>query len=274
MLGRAGVRVLAVVGVLIVAGAGGAAYFWNPRLPAAAPNRAADTITSGELERAAATRTFFGHMSVGWNVLSGIQDIYSTKGLPPPAITQIQLGAAAPELPDGTGVILHTEIGVNGDPLGKLANFAAAIRGGLGKKVDVAVLKFCFTDITNHTDVDAVFAAYRNTMDALQKEYPQVRFVHATVPLAIAPSGIRANLRALLKGDDNAARLRYNELVRETYGSDDLFDIAAVESTAPDGSRLTSLYPGYSSDGEHLNATGSALAAAQFLRVIAQARAS
>ena len=64
------------------------------------------------------------------------------------------------------------------------------------------------------------------------------------------------------------ARERFNALVRGRYGADERFDVAAAESTEPDGQVLASLYPAYSSDGSHLNDTGSAVAAVSFLTAI------
>lgn len=121
-------------------------------------------------------------------VLSGVGELYAAHDLAAPAMVQVGVGDTPPATTPGVGAVVHTEIGVNGDPLGKLANFAAMLRGGMAAKVDVAVLKFCFTDITAGTDVDAVFAAYSTTIDELRREFPAVRILAATVPLEIAPS--------------------------------------------------------------------------------------
>ena len=59
--------------------------------------------------------------------------------------------------------------------------------------------------------------------------------------------------------------------MREAYADDDLFDIAAVESTTPDGTRLATLAPGWAdADREHLNSAGSAVLAARFLDLLTQ----
>ncbi len=76
---------------------------------------------------------------------------------------------------------------------------------------------------------------------------------------------------------DNAARERFNALLRAEYGTR-LFDVAAFESTAPDGSRIHgtvdgqeyfALYDGYALDEGHLNATASAVAAARLMDFLA-----
>ena len=98
-----------------------------------------------------------------------------------------------------------------------------------------------------------------------------MRFLHTTVPLTAAPSGIKQHLKLVVRGDDNAARGRYNALVREAYDDGDLFDIAAAEGTGADGVRTASLATGWADgDREHLNEAGAAMLAARFLDVLTQ----
>ncbi|MDR7253095.1 hypothetical protein J2X46_002080 [Nocardioides sp. BE266] len=262
-----------LLGAVVVAAVGAVVLvrFWGPREPESSPDNAAESVSPTELTAAAGERVFIGHMSVGWNLLDGLQSLYDEEGVPAPEIVQVAVSDPPPQLPDGQGAIVHAEIGVNGDPLGKIANFDATMRDGMADTVDVAMVKLCFTDITAKTDVDAVFAAYSETMDALERDFPDVRFLHTTVPLTAAPSGIKQHLKVVVRGDDNAARERYNALVRQAYGDDDLFDIAAAEGTAADGVRTASLATGWADgDREHLNQAGSAMLAARFLDVLTQ----
>ena len=268
---RAVGRVLLGAAVVLAVGAVVLVRFWGPREPEPSPDTASETVTPAELGAAAGQRVFIGHMSIGWNLLDGLQHLYDDADVPEAQVVQVAVGDPPPGLPAGQGAVVHAEIGVNGDPLGKLANFDRTMRAGMADEVDVAMVKLCFTDVTASTDVDQVFAAYRDTIDGLQRDYPDVRFVHATVPLTAAPSGIKQHLKVLVRGDDNAARERFNDLVREAYAGDDLFDIAAVESTAADGTRLATLAPGWAdADREHLNAAGSAVLAARFLDLLTQ----
>jgi hypothetical protein len=71
-----------------------------------------------------------------------------------------------------------------------------------------------------------------------------------------------------------------NQLIRKEYRGDHLFDVAAVESTTPDSSRVSgrsggqpffALFDGYASDSGHLNADGSRRAATAFLAAVAGA---
>ncbi|MDT0187891.1 hypothetical protein Q9S36_47665 [Microbacterium sp. ARD31] len=260
-----GAALVAAVGAVVLARS------WGPREPEPFPDTAVESVPPPELAAAAGERVFLGHMSIGWNMLGGLEQLYDEQGVARPAIVQVAPGEPPPELPAEGGAIVHAEIGTNGDPLGKIANFDATMRAGMADVVDVALVKLCYTDVTAKTDVDAVFAAYRSTMDALERDHPDVRFLHTTVPLTAAPSGIKQHLKVAVRGDDNAARERYNALVREAYGDDDLFDIAAAEGTGADGVRTASLATGWADgDREHLNQAGSAMLAARFLDVLTQ----
>ncbi|GAB3256856.1 hypothetical protein [Nocardioides dilutus] len=213
----------------------------------------------------AGIRVFFGHQSVGQNVLDGVRRL-ADRGEPVP-------------------VVHDALIGDNEDPLSKIADFDTRVRGGLGAQVDVAMMKLCYIDVTVQTDVDALFGTYRTTLSALERDHPTVTFVHVTVPLTTERSGL-SRLRARLTGndrfgpDENAVRERLNALIRDAYAGQHLFDLAAVESTRPDGTRVSgrhdgsgyfALFDGYASDLGHLNDAGAEVAAAAWLRTVARA---
>lgn len=243
-------------------------FFWDPKQSwEPAPNEAATRITSDELSRAAELRAFFGHMSVGRNILSGVQDVFGSTGVEVPEIVEIVPGET-PTLEDGP-VLVHALIGENYHPLGKLENFDATLRAGLADEIDVAVLKFCYLDVSWYTDVESLFASYQETMDALERDYPEVRFLHSTVPLTTGPYGIKDHLKVLLGRDNNPGRERFNDMMRAAYEPDQLLDVAAIESRFPDGSTKPELYPGYTDDGSHLNDAGSALVAVEMMLLLA-----
>jgi hypothetical protein len=243
--------------------------FWDPTPTyESVVDDGASRTTPAELATVAERRMFFGHMSVGNNILSGLDSVYAAHGVAAPALVEITPGESA-ELPPG-GVVAHALIGENRHPVGKLANFDATLRAGLADQVDVAALKFCYIDIRWNSDVDALFARYRATLDRLEADYPDVRFVHMTAPLTTGPHGIKDHLKVLLGRDDNAAREHYNDLMRAAYGPDRLFDLAALEATDPDGTVGPSeLFAGYSVDGAHLNGAGSTLIAAELVDFLA-----
>jgi lysophospholipase L1-like esterase len=79
---------------------------------------------------------------------------------------------------------------------------------------------------------------------------------------------------------ENARREEFNALMRQAYqGREPLFDLAAVESTAPDGAGAVVEWSGrsipvlaeaYSEDGGHLNEAGRLRAARELVRVLAR----
>ena len=240
----------------------------------------ASAITPDDLAKVSLTKVFFGHRSVGMNVLEGIPGIYTVHDMGSPTIEQESTGPGQ----DG-GFIDHTFIGQSGKPLLKMQDFDAKMRSGIGQQVDVAMMKFCYNDITARTDVEALFASYRNTMAALQRDFPKVAFTYVTVPLTTG-QGLLSKLKNRLTGSsgdsvaNNAAREHLNALIRYEYADNHLFDLAAIESTAPDGSRAIDayqgqrsyrLYDGYASDSGHLNGEGARVAATAWLKAIVQA---
>lgn len=242
---------------------------------------AASGITTNELNDVSRTKVFLGHQSVGVNILDGVRGVYAAHGMPAPVVEE---GATGPGNDEG-GFIDHAFIGENEKPLLKVQDFAAKLRSGVGQSVDVAMMKFCYVDITSNANVDEVFASYRSTIADLQREFPNVTFVHATVPLTTTDQGFLANVKSWFSGTnpesaDNVVRERLNELIRNEYAGSHLFDLAAVESTAPDGSRVGAsyegapyyqLYDGYASDNGHLNDEGAQIAAAAWLTAVANA---
>ncbi len=244
-----------------------------------------DAVDASTLSSASEARVFFAHQSVGANLIDGISSAYAAKDQGPPEIVEITT-SEAPELPAAGGVLAHAFIGVNGDPEGKLEAFDTLMRSGMGDQVDVALIKFCYIDINANTDVDELFTKYQQTLSALERDFPEVTFLHVTTPLTTAP-GFKGRVKSMLgRGNpiaaDNATREQYNTLVRGTYDDTQLYDLAAFESTAPDGSRTSgsykgapyyTLYEGYSIDEGHLTPMASQLAGSQLLTFINQATA-
>jgi hypothetical protein len=239
----------------------------------------ASDITTDDLAKVSRTKVFFGHQSVGMNVLGGLAQVYAARGMAAPMIAQ---GGIRPG-EDG-GFINHALIGENENPLLKIQDFDAKMRSGIGEEVDVAIMKLCYVDVTVNTDVGALFARYREVITALERDLPAVSFIHVTVPLMTEP-GMLSKLKSRLSGSgsgpaQNMARERLNALLRREYAGGHLFDLAAVESTAPDGSRAVGtyqgqrycrLYDGYASDSGHLNREGARIAASAWLKAIAWA---
>jgi hypothetical protein len=218
-----------------------------------------------DLARVAAARIFFGHQSVGMNILGGLKALAAEEGV----ALRIVESARGADLEPGT--VAHAFIGKNGDPRGKLEAFEAAMAAFSGRDPDVALMKFCFVDFAADTDVAALFDRYQATMARLKAAHPRTVFVHLTVPLTTTGHGPRDFLKRLLgrttSAAVNARREAFSDLLRSRYGGrEPLFDLAREESTAPDGQRETgtwggrpvpALVPAYTDDGGHLDAVGA-----------------
>jgi hypothetical protein len=226
-------------------------------------------------------KIFFGHQSVGDNILDGVEKI---RGVAENAnIRIVEYNKSNP--PDGPA-LAHAHIGRNQFPDLKIQAFSEYVRGGVGNWADVALFKLCYVDITSKTDVKAVFNMYREAMGALKSEYPQTTFVHVTVPLVCRYQGWKDMVKRILgrklgSDDDNIRRNEYNQMLLAEYqGKEPIFDLAQAESTREDGTRETftvngrkyhALVAEYASDGAHLNDLGKRRVAEQFLSSLARA---
>lgn len=236
-----------------------------------------DASLRAQLERIAQRRVFFGHQSVGANLIDGVKQLATMTGVP---IRVVEVATASEVPPAALG---HTFVAENGHPLQKLQSFEHAF-GQQPAGLDIAMVKFCFVDITADTDVKALFARYRTTIASLQAKNPGTTFVHVTAPLTVVQSGLKGNLKKLLgrapRGTmENLRREDYNALLRQTYqGREPVFDLARAESTAPDGTTVSVEWNGrvapalaavYSDDGGHLNAAGKLHVARELVATLA-----
>ncbi|WP_447949311.1 hypothetical protein [Microbacterium aurum] len=232
--------------------------------------------TGDEIAAFADTRMFFAHQSVGSNVLGGLAAL----------APELHVVDAAESVGGVEGIVVHAYVGVNGDPLSKLDDFATMIDGGAADGIDIALLKFCYVDVDAGTDVDAILEAYTSQIAAAQARHPATTFLYATVPL-VTDRDLRATVKSWLGRDagmgpeDNAARQRFNEELRDRVAATGrLFDIAAVEAAMDqspttrtrEGETFYVLHEAYAADRGHLNDLGARAAAAELVRVVAAAR--
>jgi hypothetical protein len=238
-----------------------------------------DATLRAEIERISRWRIYFGHQSVGENLLEGIKDLSQSAGV------AVNIASASTASGVGPATFGHVRVPENGKPLQKLEAFERAM-GTQPAGIDVALVKFCYVDFRPETDAKALFARYRATLADLQTKHPGTTFVHVTVPLTVVKGGPKEFLRGLIGRPPwetlaNFKREEYNALLRQVYGGrEPVFDLARVESTAPDGSAVTiawqgrsapALAPAYTEDGGHLNAAGRLRAAREMVSVIAAA---
>ena len=204
-------------------------------------------------DRLAGSRVFFGHQSVGKNIIAGVRAL-----LPPApgfAWRIVELPGASPAL---GGFLAHQKVGRNGDPRSKTREFSQLVSGPLGSRLDVALHKYCYADIDAATDVAALFKDYRQMMAELQRQRPDVTLVHVTVPLVRVRTGPKAWLQRVLgrtspRVADNARREMFNDLLRGEYaGRQPLFNLADRESAGTP----RALRADFTDDGGHLNDAG------------------
>ena len=237
--------------------------------------RGFESVTTGQWDALTNRRIFFGHQSVGGNIVDGIQAVLHEHPEIPLKVEEAE--EFTPEVPPG---LYHARIGVNGTPMSKVDAFDRITAEG---PFDLASLKFCYLDVSGDTDPDALFAEYQRRMDELRARDPSLVLIHMTMPLTTVEGRMRA-LAAKVLGrttdrDLNAIRNRYNALLRSAYaGREPVFDLAEQESTLPDGSRsafrragsdVYVLHAGYTVDGGHLNEVARRRVAEAFLAFLA-----
>jgi hypothetical protein len=223
-------------------------------------------------------KIYFAHQSVGYNIVEGIKALEDQN--PDLNLKIREINKFSPL--DGYG-FYHSAIGKNEDPESKIDAFANAMDQGIGNTADIAFLKFCFVDIDSHTDIGKLFEYYTSEMKRLSERYPNVIFVHFTVPLLKEnKKSIKGYIRNLFRKDDgffderhNIRRNEFNRLLLDKYaGNEPIFDLAEIESTFPNGSKCTfksgretyfAMVPDYTNDGGHLNALGGKKVAEQLL---------
>ena len=248
--------------------------------PAGTPEQ--DGNVRSDLVALSGRRVFFGHQSVGMNVLDGLRALAAEEGVPLRIVERRTAAGIDP------GTVAHMFVPSNGHPLQKLESFEAAMGPASPADPDVALVKFCFVDFDPDTDVAALFARYQATLARLKAAHPRTVFVHVTVPLTTAEHGPKDLLKRILgratSSTVNARREAFSDLLRAAYACrEPLFDLARVESTTPDGHResgiwqghaVPALVPAYTSDGAHLNSMAARRAAAALVSVLARTHAT
>ncbi|MEW8027184.1 MAG: hypothetical protein AB2792_19005 [Candidatus Thiodiazotropha sp.] len=232
-----------------------------------------------DLQTLADARVFFGHQSVGNNIIAGIAELVGDyRGI------DLNIKESSAEIGEASGCLLHAAVGKNTEPLSKCVDFGRILDQELTGKIDYALLKFCYIDINRDSDVAKLFDDYKRTMDDLIKRHPEITFIHTTVPLRHSPGGVAVWIREVLGRPnngklDNIKRNQFNQLLRSGYSQSPIVDIAASESTYPNGKReafkmngrtYSSLIGEYTDDGGHLNENGRGRVASAFIRELAQ----
>lgn len=232
-----------------------------------------------DLQVVSTQRIFFGHQSVGDNLLDGVRQLAKEAQL---ALNIVEVNTAS-AMPANT--LGHTHVADNTHPLKKLVSFEQAM-GKQPAGLNIALLKFCYVDIHPGTDVKQLFSAYQQTVSRLKATHPGTTILHVTTPLTTVQTGWKATIKSWLGkapygAQENLKREEYNQLLRQAYGQNEpFFDLARVETLLPDGrpnlvtwkdQPVPALVPAYSDDGEHLNAVGQLHAARALVVALAKA---
>lgn len=210
-------------------------------------------------------KIYFGHQSVGFNIIAGMQAVMKEH-------PQIQLNIVESRRDmDTGGAFVHSKVGENRKPDTKINDFVKVINQDLGVTPDAAALKFCYVDAYDKIDINDVFQQYKEAMSSLRKEHPSLTIIHFTMPLRTQPISWKTKAKLFLGKElweftDNIKRNQFNQLLLQEYqGKEPVFDIAGYEATTDDGRQMTFQYKEkkylamlaeYSADGGHLNKKG------------------
>ena len=228
-------------------------------------------------------KIFFGHQSVGYNIIDGITDIINERDYIKLNVIEAREPAAFDQ-----PVLAHSQVGMNTEPFSKIKRFVEIMDAGVGSKVDIAFFKFCYVDIMRDSDPQKIFDGYNTALEDLKGRYPNTKFLHVTVPIRSVPKGAKRYLKQTVKLligrpgflEDNMMRRSYNDLLNDAYSKTGLFfDLALMESVNANGLRCHALKgadkvyvmaPEYTEDGGHLNSRGRKKVAEQLLIILAE----
>lgn len=242
-----------------------------------------DDIPREYWAKLAEKKIFFGHQSVGYNIIDGITDIINERDY-----IKLNVIEAREPVAFDQPVFAHSQVGMNTKPFSKIKRFVEIMDAGVGSKVDIAFFKFCYVDIMRDSDPQEIFDGYSAALEELKDRYPNTMFLHLTVPIRSTPKGAKRNLKQTVKLligrpgllEDNMMRRRYNDLLKNAYSKTGLFfDLALIESVNAEGFRCHAvkgaekvdvMAPEYTEDGGHLNSQGRKKVAEQLLIILAE----
>jgi hypothetical protein len=239
-------------------------------------------VPASAWEELARKKIYFGHQSVGYNIMDGIGDVLKEN----PQI-KLKLVETRDKARIAGGIFAHSRVGQNRDPESKINDFVIFNKQGIGNHADIAFFKLCMVDFDNQTDADELFRTYTEAMSELEEAFQETTYIHMTAPVTTDPPGFKKwifKLRLLVKRfqgqavPDISPRTRFNQKLRDEYkGKAPFFDLAQIEATFPDGRLSTitengqkhlALIPEYTDDGGHLNRTGRKYVAEKLLLML------
>jgi hypothetical protein len=233
-------------------------------------------LTDTEIQNLSTKKIFFGHMSVGNNLINGLDDL-KLEDQRMSNFSIIKISAKSEIMGPG---FYHKINGKNGNPMSKCDAFKNfLIEDSTGSNFDIVSFKLCYVDIKEDTDIKKEFDKYEQTITEIKNTFPNLKIFHTTIPLLAHNFSLKNRIKNILTGDlANIKRNQFNNLILDKYiGVDPIFDLAKIESTYPDqkrefftskGEQYFSLIMDYSYDGGHLNELGRKWAAAELIKVL------
>lgn len=237
------------------------------------------SINISDINQLAGKKIYFGHQSVGQNIIDGLILIL-------PAGSDLKIKETSDPNDFTNPVFAQSQNGANFKPETKISEFEQKMDAGIGNKAEIAFFKFCYVDLNAHTDVNKVFNDYKTSMERLIKKYPKTTFLHITAPLTTEQMNIKDKIKNLIKkiigrpyidlAADNIKRMEFNNKLKKEYGIR-VFDLAELESTDLSGKVILSnvgtephysLLTEYTSDGGHPNQECAKRIAASFVKFI------
>ncbi len=272
--------VIVIVAIFLV-------YYWNVRAEteeSTSELTPIESIPESLWKNLAEKRVFFGHQSVGRNLIEGIMDVMAER----PEIKLNIVESADLGSIEGAAFV-HCNVGRNTQPNSKLTGFRQVLESGGEQATDIALLKFCYVDIGRDSDAQEIFGSYHRAFSELGERFRDTTFVHFTVPIQSGPVGVKGVIKESIKPvvrrptivEKNSVRQRYNEILRSSFlGRQPVFDIAGYEAIGPEGlmsyrisgsEKVYFMDAQYSDDGGHLNKRGRKHVAEQLLVTLARA---
>ncbi|MHC4721090.1 MAG: hypothetical protein ACYS6I_00125 [Planctomycetota bacterium] len=228
-------------------------------------------------------KIFFGHQSVGFNIVDGLKDVMKEHDYITLNIVETNDSADFDQ-----PIFAHARVGHNVDTTSKINAFRDIMDNGVGNKADIAFFKFCYVDVMRDSEPKQIFNQYAGAMNELSRRYSRTTFLHVTVPVRSVSRSAKKIAKSLIKKligrpgvfEDNVKRWEYNALLNDAYGKQqEFFDLALTETVSLNGFRaymkkgdqkVFIMLPQYTTDGGHLNEEGRKIVAEQLLIILAE----
>ena len=148
-----------------------------------------DDVPQEYWDKLSQKRIFFGHQSVGYDIIAGIEQLARE-------YDYIRLNIVETSDPGSQpgAILAHARVGRNQDSASKLTDFQAVLGSGPDGAIDIAILKFCYVDIMDDVAPEDVFLRYKETIEGLKRQHGRTEFLHFTVPLCSKPIKIKNRL--------------------------------------------------------------------------------